>query len=791
MKPLIVKKERNQNGRYPLSALNGNHLLIAINAYETNIKSNGTPETAKQSMVDSLMDEGKIMVKSVAEPIAVWLISEFVERKQVEIEESNKSIDAEDISAFIKFVISTNGAMTDRTDKVVGIFEPKNIVESSSVVVFGFGSNFKFIGREEVVNMFMESYRPYTALIENEKKALRDNIELPFIAAAPGIGKSRILQEIGLDMYNNKQYFPLFISFGNGTKMDVMNEPNPMNGLCVRIVYSILCAFTGSKGETSVFTGLLRKWNEFFGKRKVLDIETILIACNAVISPNEHTNFFIGMDEVQIINSHINRPSPLDVIISSIGQYMQHPVCGIIYPLFVGTYYTGIKKSFLGSAYSPKYIPTKPMLPTTELYQIMDDLVQTYNKLQGWRKNVSFKHYLRTFGGYARGIEFYLVQLLFRDLLPQAAWWEAKTKILEKYDVSFISSKVKNKILQLVVTRRVVAKNDKVEDDLTWSDLENQGLVMLEKAKGQEEFLITYPPVILPSLMTLEPREIYNNLFNSDSSVSSWEDVILEYYYLILTLLKDQKSLTLKELFPFAKMNPATANLKIEKIHSCYKCTHDKRLESDMSTRKYFNLKSGSTSFTYNPSNNTKGVYIIKNVPDASAGDVLVLGMKNELNGSDCVFHLQCKWADSKTAKLDFSTIEEVEIIKNNSFDLPTQNKIIPVTNITVIVTGKSITDMPESEKLPDNLIIIYKDNFSKHFGTLSEHMKYLYSTNYLHINECEAKGYENFGIGKQAANDIITKRTSDKEGFKDLEDLEKKVGKELFGKLKDLDIVF
>ncbi|KAG2389150.1 hypothetical protein C9374_014550 [Naegleria lovaniensis] len=684
----------------------------------------------------------------------------------------------------------------------------ENIEGSSSIIVHGFGSDFKFIGRTDVISTFTNCYEEYMDSISKDGRVARDNIVLPYIAAAPGIGKSRILKEIGLFMYKNKHLFPLFISFGNGTKMDVSIETNPLNGLCLRIVYSLVCSIAGIKGNDGFFATLWQKWNSEFKERKVFSLATILSACKKVISPDKPIDFFIGMDEVQIIHSHTKQSSSLGTIVSAIGQYMLQPLCGIVYSLLVGTDHTGLSQSFLGSGYAAKYIPTQAMLPTTDLHEIMDGLVEKYNMLQGWRKNTKLKHYLRTFGGYARGVEFYLEQLFtMKNLSPLDAWNVAKTKILETCHVATrLRSETKIKIMQRVITRKMIEKLDQVvdDDDLTWSDLENRGLVMLEQVKAfdenhnscQEEklkqYLVVYPPILLPALIQSnnEIRETYDRLFGADPSPLyglNWEKVVFDYYYLILTILQKHESLNLTELFPFAKMNKKTAKLEIQQMNSqCYPCTHDSRLQGDLSERTFFNLQivDSATSLTFNTSKNTDKLCMIKNATDASAGDILIWGMKDAINQDDCVFHLQCKWADSKTTTIDFSAIQN-QISKNNEFKLLSGTR-----NVTVILTGKAITNLPKEDDLPNHLIIVCKDNFAKHFGVLSDHMKYLYS-NFLYINECSREGFENVNMDKTDASKIIKIRTADNFGFKNMEDLKTKIGGELFAKLEGKEIIF
>ncbi|EFC35238.1 predicted protein [Naegleria gruberi] len=177
----------------------------------------------------------------------------------------------------------------------------KKVEESSQIVVHGFGSDFTFVGRGVVLEKFNSCYENYYNSLNNNGQVDRDNVIFPFIAAAPGIGKSRMMKEIGIQMFHNKQFFPLFTSFGNATKFDEPLELNPINGLCIRIIYSLLCAFKG-KNNAGAFYELVSKWYNYFGNRNVYDLQTILKVCKQLISPKEELNFFLGMEYKFLIN---------------------------------------------------------------------------------------------------------------------------------------------------------------------------------------------------------------------------------------------------------------------------------------------------------------------------------------------------------------------------------------------------------------------------------------------------------------------------------------------------------
>lgn len=108
-----------------------------------------------------------------------------------------------------------------------------------------FGKNFTFVDREQSNKLIFDTFEEYSSLLDQQGYDIdKNNIVLPFIAAAPGVGKLRLLKEIGSSLYRKHfrecvTCYPLFVSFGNGTLItDIEKEQLSINqSLIIRAIF--------------------------------------------------------------------------------------------------------------------------------------------------------------------------------------------------------------------------------------------------------------------------------------------------------------------------------------------------------------------------------------------------------------------------------------------------------------------------------------------------------------------------------------------------------------------------
>ena len=586
----------------------------------------------------------------------------------------------------------------------------------------------------------MKEFETYANFYERNEKLEKWNIVLPFIAAAPGVGKSKLLKEVGLKLFKehfrkDTLCFPFFVSYGNGTKFDPENEKKSVESLLKRMVLSFICSCT-YENHAMIFQNIK---NVTFDSITIADV----LNCITYLLGNQKIDFFLAIDEAHEADTNINNKwNQLRMIMSAIGQYMQLKQLKL-YPVFAGTYHTVIEENLKGSTYSPQFVPINALLSYNNLAKIFDHLAgnEKYkdDKMKSWRTNAEFRHYVRLFAGFPRGIEYFLYNYLTRDCTIREAWESARAELGRKYKIA-MPMKDALLILALIFTRREVNKSMLV-GSVSLSYLEDKGYIMINEEKDGC-FRIVYPPILMSSMIYDSYwRGIFEELFFVMPSIKlyglNWEDVVQKYLFLKLTFISQSQdriegSFTFKDLFPFAKMNHNTFNLALKPIpKNVYLDQSRKQIQDEISS-----LELGSLSLKMN---SITDCYIVKNSTAAQAGDIIIFGL--QLRNEDLLLiHVQCKWSDSaKTSESYESLMNEQE--KNDKCSILDKK----VRNITVIITGKPISNLPDDNDLPDDMIIICKDNFSEYFGTFSDSMKFLCAKHILHINECTLNDLQSF----------------------------------------------
>ncbi|EFC39128.1 predicted protein [Naegleria gruberi] len=776
--------------------LRGMHLYNAICAYQTCTESNKTPQEAKQAVINSLMD-GKDIHKDIAEAIANWLITDLIKNNEqtdegiAETENISGEITVDQMMVFItKHINSEKFDVTTMYDK---------IQRSSGILVHSFGTDFEFVGRDEPVNAIMNVYQKQDSKIKDKEIIDKSDVRLSFIAAAPGVGKSRLLKEMGVLLAKTKElsvdYFPLFVTFGNGCSYDQIVESfRPIESLLLRMIYSIVVCFIDMEFDA------FRKSFSAFVKNRTLSMTTVLTAFRQRLFENsDKIGFYIAIDEAHSVNTGTNEKqlNPLRQIMSGIGQFIQHMPRHKtnILPLFAGTYHSVISHNLAGSTYTPEYIPITALLPEGKIRYILDKLQPSNDKLINWRTNTELRHFIRLFGGFPRGIEFYLQHLQETNLTERTAWGGAFATLTNKYPV--FNSLYSKTLLYCILTRKVISKTDVIgthAPPITFSDMENKGYIMLDQV-GEDEFIAIYPPVLLRNLIPTEFTKLYEDLFFSfDKNINGgcWEKIIHRYLYLTLSLLSDnEEDLTIEHLFPFTQMQSGTASIKLQRIPKVeMMCAvnhiHRKQQKIKLTT------SSGYPTFDFDVRANNnldfkqKECYVVLNATAAKAGDVLILGLQEKHGTAILVFHIQCKWADSESGNLSLAEVN-LELEKNRKLEFTNEkDEPLEVHNITIIITGKTVSNIPND----NDLIVIHKENFADYFGVFANQMEFLHANQFLYINECNCNELQSFkSVGDKEAATIIEKRGES--GFVDDDDLQKKTGKTMFNLLSKFDIIY
>ncbi len=771
----IEKPIDAKTNKYPLNALDGTQLYNAITVCNTHLKAGGTVESGIQQIISSLMIDDKVPSISIAESIAHWLYRNYIEDKQ------------EKLALFFKQTLSVHLKNSHKSLQSV-------VQSSSDNIIHSFGHDFPYVGRQEPILKVEDCYQEYNNLIRTKTLPLNKQlVKIPFIAAAPGIGKSRLLKQIGTKW--SGEYYPLFISFGNVTKLQG-NETSLLHietSLTLRMMYSFFMSIV-DKGMA--FSKFYKLWIGHF-ENDLITIAMALEFLNKALLERfgkEYTKFYLAIDEVHQIDNVPNdkiTTHPLKAMLSVLGSYMQQPKY-ILTPLLAGTYYTLIHSNLLESTYTPQFISIKPLLTMDEQIQLLDSLMHFksakkdgddvfFEKLQNWRTNTDFRYCYRRLGGYPRGIEKFLQAYLTNKHSNAFECCTMAANILQQQYM--VPAPFRSVVSKYVFTKEAVTRYESVKSDdqtmtATISQLEDKGFVMLEPM-DENSAVVHYPPILLEQLLEPGLAVVFKAAFsNSRIDLNHWEDIIHYYIYLLLQLSKNQHYM--QSLFQFGLMSSKTASTMFNFINSTislYESPYQIHNSIPKSVELY-KLSVQANSIKLDDLKQTSlvdQVCIIKNESSASAGDILLFGLQTE--EQKLVIHLQCKWQDSQSGTISYHTITKLAA-KNQKLQFADEN----VRNITVIICGQCISDLPQ--KLDDDLVIIHKENFNQFFGVLADALKYSYVQQFVRINELNTTEFQSFyKIGEESAADIVKIR--DENGFyTNLEQLQRVLDKTTYNNL-------
>jgi len=149
-------------------------------------------------------------------------------------------------------------------DKILSLETPSIAnCQSDTILLSSFGKGFKFVGREENMEMILTSFNRSSSLTKTIQGGTLDkkNVVLPFIAAAPGVGKSRMLKEVASEM--SSHCFSLYVSFGNGTGLRDFEQVPILQSFIARMIFS---ALIHTQYRSDVFNSFLIKFFEHLKK---------------------------------------------------------------------------------------------------------------------------------------------------------------------------------------------------------------------------------------------------------------------------------------------------------------------------------------------------------------------------------------------------------------------------------------------------------------------------------------------------------------------------------------------
>ena len=210
---------------------------------------------------------------------------------------------------------------------------------------------------------------------------------------------------------------------------------------------------------------------------------------------------YLGIDEYQYFSKEL-----LQELVTSLGRIMSTSTDFFLAPYFTGTDFNKIHTSIVGSRYRAVDLPFL-LIEETEICHLLDELSKEYRWLEKWRTWSEFRKLIEKFQGYMRGIEFFLEEMNEQNQILNSQSEEttehfskhvltlcfenAKTEITKrlhpegqgKIDYSTLMRKI---LLQVPVDPSDQAP---IDAKLTYQDLENIGLVVLQPLKTGDDIL--------------------------------------------------------------------------------------------------------------------------------------------------------------------------------------------------------------------------------------------------------------------------------------------------------------
>ncbi len=294
----------------------------------------------------------------------------------------------------------------------------------------------------------------------------------------------------------------------------------------------------------------------------------------------------------------------------------------------------------------------------------------------------------------------------------------------------------------------------------------------------EEHAMVSYPPFLLSQLLEPSSAVICNAMIsNSKIYYNNWENIVHHYIYMLFQTMKNQQYISFQNIFHYALMNSTTTSIQIDCIHSTVSAYESpeqfqEAIPNMVQLNQQFVNGDSIALDNLKETNVQDQVCVVKNT---STRNILVFGLESKKER--LVIHILCQWANVQ-GTICYKPIKE-EVVKQK---VPCSEE--RVRNITVVICGQQIVDLPSESYLEDDLIIVHKDNFKSFFGVLADAMKRNYVQQFVRINDLQAKEFQRFyKIGPKSAVEILKLR--DENGyFKDEKHVEQVLSKKIYNKL-------
>jgi hypothetical protein len=655
---------------------------------------------------------------------------------------------------------------------------------NTTTIMTSFGGSFPLINREDVFRKLITRYDTYLQSLEwslNSKIQIdKTKIPIPYIAAAPGTGKTKLLMHhlqglVAQGFMVDGHTHAVAVTIGNGSsKTDVealllaSHELTLVQMVYLRFLYQILKVPKGLQE----FIRILSTEFDLIGLTLQMAIE--FYKHRLKIPDSERIDLFLAIDEVQILDEE-----NVTALCSALGRIMQYPYLHAInlFPIIAGTARKLIESAIFASSYVRIHIPLPPVLNEDATNELMDHLVQQYTNWTFWRTNAAFRSQLRRMNGYPRAIEFYLDACVKMDLSSTfdlttfvAVYDAVKDTVSDMYNDSDMATEDLLFLCAAVLTPRLLQASTTLPSGISVGYLEKIGMIQLLWLDKYRCYVTTSTLLLeiwldcscpLYSRRSFKYVFEYNNKKEDSIDWREWEKFIWHYETLRLNLVCATKKhfgpIYVNDLYPFGYMSSKTQRRPLN-LPDCIMnkdLLHQVQSNASVLQENQWNDRQND-SFSWRATG--ERAFNLLNAANASFADVFT-------PLTNCILGYPCKWSLDSKEKLSYEVMTD-EIDKNED-----TAKQLGIEIVSVISTGRSLQDVPsDPEQLSDNLVIIHKGNFVWTYGVhISFRLSYAAGSSIVFVNEYDHPLLNNYFKSSEFADRIIEERK--KAPFKDRSD--------------------
>jgi len=643
-------------------------------------------------------------------------------------------------------------------DTILNYFTAKRDLSSTKqqALLTNFGLSLPFVGREDAVKQVYEHMtRNYKTFCE--KSFINTTTQFPLVATIPGVGKTRLNQELPSAMLQIadaahktllSSCLTIYISLGNAFKLCGVEHQHgtPDEIIGTRILYFYFLQTSSTNIDLQDFI------MNVYERKQYVRLQTALQVVQRDYAMRQCQNasmIYLGIDEFQCLNT-----SHLHLLVSALFRCVNSISC-FLYPFFSGLDYGLANKSFVRSGVLIKSIPL-PLLTEEETIRIVEKWLvangKDYNNK--WRTNTKFRDLLRTVSGHARSIESILGAIAIYGM--DVAQMKASVKfLLDKQMQNDFSPEMQLQVLKYVLFGDATLRSTAI-GNTTVGHMEAKGLVMVNEHSKRVAFPFWFFEYIMKQNHLMQDLlaqgfKWWQEFENFALAYMSVREEVLRWYK------KNQGSqnvTTVKEFFKGAKfISNNIESLQFYMPKSAVTiCTSLSQFPYTIDQIRVAAKDDETYAATRVKRDWVDNTTIVKNAAGATFGDVFAIRTLVQ-NNKHVVFSYQCKrYTAGKPITLQ--NIQS-EISKTNDYS----NLNFRVVTVVFASSTVSNEDVYQLTNVPD-LVIIDRDSADSFYG---QRAYFAGLQDKLRINEWNATTMKSWcgNLGEERIEKIMAARES------------------------------